>query len=150
MRQAFFGELKDKDVTILTAVLGYYLFKNFKNVLNVGVAEQNMIGIAAGMAISGRKVYCYSIIPFLVMRTYEQIRIDIAYNNLPVTLVGTGIDNEYGREGCTHYGFGDLEIMRTLENFIIWTPDSACSAKRMAKQSLLKDFPLYIRLRSKP
>ena len=150
MRKAFFAELKDKDVWILTADIGYGLFDGFTNILNVGVAEQNMISIAAGLAISGKKVYCCSIIPFLVMRAYEQIRIDIAYNNLPVTLVGTGIDNEYGKEGYTHYGFGDVQIMSTLRNFKIWTPENVNQARSLASASLTAKHPIYIRLRRSP
>ena len=113
MRAAFFTALEDlyqndKDIFVLTADLGYKLFDNFKlkcpeRFYDIGVAEANMIGVAAGLALSGKNVYCYSIIPFLVMRAYEQIRIDISYHNLNVKLIGVGGGFTYGLEGITHF-----------------------------------------------
>jgi len=147
MRKEFFNELRDKDVTILTADLGHGLFDGFKNVINVGIAEQNMIGIAAGMAMMGKKVYCYSIISFLIMRAFDQIKVDIDQQNLPVVLVGVGIDDEYEKEGVTHWGYGDTELISILENFHIYEPDSIEKAMDIARDSLACPFPLYIRLR---
>ncbi len=100
MRQAFYNKLeeiavKDKDVYILTGNLGFKFFDSIRKncpdqFIDVGVAEANMIGISSGLALSGKNVYCYSIIPFLTMRAYEQIRVDVAYHNLNVKLVGMG------------------------------------------------------------
>jgi transketolase len=109
LRKQFFSELlkiakKDKKIICLTADLGYSFKEQFekklsKQIINVGIAEQNMITMAAGMAIAGFKPYCYSGLIFLLMRAYEQIRDDICYNNLDVKLIGTGAN---GFLGFTH------------------------------------------------
>ncbi|MEI7557863.1 MAG: hypothetical protein WCJ45_03365 [bacterium] len=86
---------KDKKIMLLVGDLGYSVIENFQNdfpeqFINIGIAEQNMIGIAAGLALTGKKVFCFSIIPFLTMRAYEQIRVDICCQNLDVNLIGVG------------------------------------------------------------
>ena len=100
MRFIFVKELikyakKNKNVYLITSDLGYRAFEEFKSLfpkrfINVGVAENNMIGISAGLALSGKKVFVYSILPFLIFRSLEQIRNNICHNNLDVTLVGAG------------------------------------------------------------
>ncbi len=156
MRHAFFntlGELyqDDRDVFILTADLGYKLFDNFKEkssdrFYDVGVAEANMIGIASGLSLSGKNVYCYSIIPFLTMRAFEQIRVDIAYQNLNVKLIGVGGGFTYGKEGFTHFGLEDFALMRTLPNMTIVVPADPFEAECLAKISYKYTGPIYIRL----
>ncbi|MBI4594860.1 MAG: 1-deoxy-D-xylulose-5-phosphate synthase, partial [Candidatus Tectomicrobia bacterium] len=111
MRKVFFRTLadlarKNKDIFIITADLGVKFIGDFKDLgsgrfVNVGIAESNMIGVAAGLAMSGKNVYCYSMIPFLIMRPFEQIRIDLCYNNLNVKLLGAGGGLIYGLEGVT-------------------------------------------------
>lgn len=156
MRKAFFQTLaslteRDSGVYLLTGDLGFGVFDSFqsshaKTFVNVGVAEANMIGISAGLALSGKKVYCYSIIPFLLMRAYEQIRVDVAYNGLAVRLIGTGGGFSYGLEGFTHYGLEDLALMRVLPNMTVVVPADACEAKQLAALSLDFSTPLYVRL----
>ncbi|PIY89129.1 MAG: hypothetical protein COY73_01920, partial [Candidatus Nealsonbacteria bacterium CG_4_10_14_0_8_um_filter_37_14] len=97
MRTAFINTLtklaqKDKRIYLLTGDLGFSVFENFmkkfpNRFLNCGVAEQNMMGVAAGLALSGKKPYVYSIIPFVTVRCLEQIRNDICYQNLDVKIV---------------------------------------------------------------
>jgi len=109
LRSQFFTELlklakKDKKIHCLTGDLGFSFVEEYQKALpgqftNCGIAEQNMIGVAAGMAIKGKRPYCYSGLIFLLMRAYEQVRDDICYNNLPVKLVGTGAS---GFLGFTH------------------------------------------------
>ena len=99
---------KDPDVYLLTADLGFRLFDSFRErfadrFINVGVAEANMIGVAAGLALSGKTVFCYSMVPFLVMRTLDQIRVDVCYQELNVRLIGVGGGLTYGLEGMTHH-----------------------------------------------
>jgi len=156
VRAAFFESLeelyqKNSDIFVLTADLGYRLFDNFKmkceeRFYDVGVAEANMIGIASGLALTGKNVYCYSIIPFLIMRAFEQIRIDIAYHNLNVKLVGVGGGFTYGREGFTHFGLEDFALVRPLPNVAVVVPADPFEARCLAKISYEYKGPMYIRL----
>lgn len=156
MRAIFYKTLeelfqKNDDICILTADLGYKLFDNFKAIssdrfYDIGVAESNMIGIAAGLSLCGKNVYCYSIIPFLVMRAFEQIRVDIAYHNLNVKLIGVGGGFTYGLEGFTHFGLEDLALMRSLPNMTVVVPADPIEAKCLAKISYEHEGPMYIRL----
>lgn len=156
MRQTFFNSLedhagKDRSIYLITANLGFKLFDEFRShfpdrFIDAGVAEQNMISLAAGLSLSGKKVYCYSIIPFLLMRCYEQIRIDVACQDLNVKLVGVGGGFTYGLEGFTHHAVEDLAIMRAMPNMHIVAPADSEEAKLLVP--LANDFnrPLYIRL----
>jgi len=156
MRQAFYNQIeriavKDKSVYILTANLGFKFFDSIREncaeqFIDVGVAEANMVGISAGLALSGKNVYCYSIIPFLTMRAYEQIRIDIAYHNLNVKLVGMGAGFTYGFEGYTHFGIEDMALMRAMPNMHVVVPDTIENAVKVAQLSHTYPYPLYIRL----
>jgi len=156
MRQAFYNKLeeiavKDKDVYILTGNLGFKFFDNIRKncpdqFIDVGVAEANMIGISSGLALSGKNVYCYSIIPFLTMRAYEQIRVDVAYHNLNVKLVGMGAGFTYGFEGFTHFGIEDMALMRAMPNMHVVVPDTIENAVKVAQLSYEYPLPLYIRL----
>lgn len=155
MRKVFFHTLEniaknDKDVFLLVGDLGVKFFENFKNIdperfINVGVAEANMIGIAAGLSMSGKNVYCYSIIPFLTMRTFEQIRIDLCYNNLNVKLLGAGGGLVYGIEGMTHHAIEDIAIMRALPNMTVVAPGDSREAEALVRASVSYQGPLYIR-----
>ncbi|MCK5617503.1 1-deoxy-D-xylulose-5-phosphate synthase [Candidatus Pacearchaeota archaeon] len=156
MRNMFFSALsevvtKDDGTFLLTGDLGFGLFDSFRDkwpdkFYDIGVAESNMIGIAAGLSLSGKNVYCYSIIPFLVMRAYEHIRLDIAYNNLNVKLVGVGGGFSYGFEGFTHFGLEDLCLMSALPNMTVVVPADPIEAQQLAKISCQYQSPLYIRL----
>lgn len=156
MRKAFYDSLaryaaKDKDIYFLTANLGYKFFDEIREscpgqFLDTGVAEQNMIGLASGMALCGKSVYCYSIIPFLTMRACEQVRVDICYHNLPVKLVGMGAGFTYGQEGFTHFGIEDMAVMRAIPNMSVVVPDTIENAIRVAELSRNFPGPLYIRL----
>jgi len=155
MRKVFFETFeniarKESNVFLLIGDLGVKFFENFKNIdpdrfINVGVAEQNMIGVAAGLAMSGKNAYCYSIIPFLTMRTFEQIRIDLCYNNLPVKLLGAGGGIVYGLEGVTHHAIEDIAVMRALPNMTVVAPGDAKEAEALALASVHHPGPLYIR-----
>ena len=155
MRKVFFQTLediakKDKNIFLLVADLGAKFFDNFKRIdserfINAGVAETNMVGVAAGLAMSGKNVYCYSIIPFLVMRAFEQIRVDICYNNLNVKLLGAGGGLAYGAEGITHHAIEDIAIMRSLPNMTVVCPGDAKEAELLARESINYPGPLYIR-----
>lgn len=142
---------KDDSVFLLTADLWYsvldeVLEKYPNRCLNVGIAEQNMIGIAAGLALSWKKVFCYSIVPFVTMRCYEQIRIDICSHNLDVTLIGIGWGFAYGTLWNTHYGIEDINIMRWLPNMRIFSPADKIEMQQGLEFLLKEKCPTYIRL----
>jgi transketolase len=156
VRIAFFKALENKaklhdNIYLLTGDLGFKLFDDFRakypdRFFDIGVAESNMSGIAAGLSLSGKNVYCYSIIPFLIMRAYEHIRNDIAYHNLNVKLIGAGGGFTYGLEGFTHYGLEDLAIMRMLPNMAVVVPADPKEAVSLAEVSVEYEGPIYIRL----
>lgn len=156
MRKTFFDNilkhaLNDNDSYLLTGDLGFRLFDDFRSncpgrFIDIGVAESNMIGIAAGLSLSGKKVYCYSIIPFLIMRAFEQIRVDIDYQNLDVKLIGAGGGFTYGLEGFTHFGFEDLSLMRSLQNMTVVVPADPVETELLAELSYDYPHPMYVRL----
>lgn len=156
MRNAIIDEVykimkKNKDSYFLTGDLGYNTLEKIEKdfgprFINVGVAEQNMIGIASGLALTGKKVYCYSIIPFLTMRCFEQIRNDICYHDLDVTLLGAGSGLSYGILSSTHFALEDIAILRSLPNMNIFAPCDEMEAALGMRA--LADFhkPLYVRI----
>lgn len=156
MRKTFVNSLiqnsrDNKNIYLLTADLGFKLFDEFRSrysdrFFNIGISEANMIGIAAGISLSGKIVYCYSIIPFLIMRAFEQIRVDIAYQNLNVKLIGVGGGFTYGLEGFTHFGIEDLCLIRTLPNMTVVVPADPVESNFFAQFSLKHEGPMYIRL----
>ncbi len=156
MRIAFVNTLiemakKDNRIMLLTGDLGFSVFEHYieklpKQFLNMGVAEQNMAGVAAGLAMEGRIPLIYSIVPFVTMRNFEQIRNDICYQNLNVKIVGVGAGFSYGPYGHTHHGLEDIGILRTLPNMIILAPGDPIEV-RLATQAMLKHpGPAYLRL----
>jgi len=142
---------KDERIFLLTPDMGYSVLESFQEkfpdrFLNTGIAEQNTIGVAAGLAKSGKIVYVYSIIPFVTMRCYEQVRIDLAYNNTKVRLVGIGAGMTYGSLGATHHAYEDIAIMRAIPNMKIICPGDPIETKELVTQTYDLDGPLYIRL----
>lgn len=142
---------KDKDIYLITGDLGFNLVEPFEKefpdrFINAGIAEQNMIGVAAGLALSGKKVFVYSIIPFLTMRAFEQIRNDLCYQKLNVVLVGYGAGFTYGTAGSSHHALCDISIMRSLPNMTILSPYDVNQTKMCVKNSLKEKGPVYIRL----
>jgi len=156
MRIAFVNTLyklskKNKDIILLTADLGFSVFEQYikdlsKQYLNVGIAEQNMTGIAAGMAMEGKIPFIYSIVPFVTMRNFEQIRNDICYQNLNVKIVGVGAGFSYGPYGHTHHGLEDVGILRTLANLTIFCPGDPVETEFAVKSAVKIKGPVYIRL----
>lgn len=146
-------ELAEKDETIILIVgdIGFGVFDQFikkypKRFINAGVAEANMIGTAAGLAMSGMKPIVYTIIPFLLMRTFEQIRNDICMQELPVTLVGVGGGLSYGTLGPTHHAIEDIAIMRSLPNMRIVSPCDPNEVNWCFRNVMQSPEPTYFRL----
>lgn len=156
MRIAFVDTLfsfakKDKRIMLLTGDLGFSVFEKYmkqfpKQFLNMGVAEQNMTGVAAGMAMEGKIPIVYSIVPFVTMRNFEQIRNDICYQNLNVKIVGVGAGFSYGQYGHTHHGLEDIGILRTLPNMVILCPGDPYEVIAVTKAALAYKGPVYLRL----
>ena len=156
MRSSFINTLielaqRDQRIYLITADLGYSVLEVFADrfpdrFLNVGIAEQNAIGIASGLALNGRIPYVYSIIPFVTGRCYEQIKNDMAYMNTNVRIVGVGAGYAYGALGATHHAIEDLAIIRALPNMSIMTPGCPNEVKKLVEYSIKHNGPLYIRL----
>lgn len=139
------------DIFIITGDAGLGVFDDFQKqypdrFLNLGVAEQNTIGCAAGMALAGFRVYVYNIAPFVLYRCYEQVRNDICYQRLPVTLIGIGSGLTYAPMGMTHYSVEDLGITQTLPNLRVYSPADPVEAELAAHATLGGDSPAYVRL----
>lgn len=142
---------RDPRVWLLCGDLGYSVLEGFaeefpKRYVNVGVAEQNMAGMAAGLAHSGQIVYIYSIANFPVFRCLEQIRNDICYHNLPVRVVAVGGGLAYGAQGYTHHGVEDLAVTRVLPNMTVFAPGDPVETRLVTEASLDLPGPCYIRL----
>jgi transketolase len=139
------------DVMLLTADLGYSVLEQFADQLpdqyaNVGVCEQAMVGIAAGLALSGKRVALYSIANFPTLRCLEQLRNDVCYHNLPVTVISVGGGLAYGPQGYTHHGLEDLGIMAMLPNMAVTCPADPHEAEQLLPQLLERRGPAYLRL----
>jgi len=156
MRDAFFNSLyevieTDKNVMVLTADHGAFglnrIKEDFPNqYLNVGIAEQNMVSVAAGLAISGKIVYIYSIINFVTMRCLEQINIDIASMNLHVNIIGVGAGFTYSTDGPTHHGTQDVAVMSAIPNLSIYNCSDSVNTYAFAKLGYEKKGPKYFRI----
>ncbi len=143
--------LADESILFITGDLGYNALENLQEKLgrrfiNAGVAEQNMVGVAAGMAYKGFKVFCYSIAPFAVYRCLEQFRNDACLHNLPVFLVGNGGGYGYGIMGSTHHAIEDLACLSGLQNVKTWIPAFSDEVEPVLTQIVQEKRPAYMRL----
>lgn len=142
---------EDESIVFITGDLGYMALENlqtkFKNrFINAGVAEQNMIGMAAGMAYKGFKVFCYSIAPFAVYRCLEQFRNDVCLHNLPVFVVGNGGGYGYGIMGSTHHAIEDLACLSGLQHVKCWVPAFSEEVAIACQSIVTAAQPAYLRL----
>jgi len=159
MRQAFAEEIlaqadADPRVTLLSGDIGNRMFDAFKErhgerFFNCGVAEANMTGVAAGLAMTGLRPVSYTITAFATVRCLEQIRIDLCYHNLPVTLVGVGGGLGYANLGYTHHATEDIALMRALPNMTVLCPADSFEVKGAMRAALAHDGPVFIRLGKK-
>ena len=157
MRDSFNKELlkiadENSNIFLLTADIGFQVFDEFRSkftdrFLNMGVAEANMIGVASGMTLNDKIPICYTIIPFLIMRAFEQIRTDVCIQNLPVKLVGVGGGVSYGTLGPTHHSLVDLAIMRSLPNMTVISPCDPLELVSVVNYCCTKNrSPTYLRI----
>lgn len=156
MRTNFINQLieearRNEKIFLLVGDLGYHVIEPFAeefpdSFLNVGIAEQNMAGIAAGLAMTGYNVYFYSIGNFPTIRCLEQIRNDIAYHQANVKVVSVGAGYAYGSLGATHQATEEIGALRVLPNMVVATPGDPLEARAITKISASYDGPMYIRL----
>ena len=118
--------------------------------IEVGIAEQNLVGVCAGLSAVGKKVFGVSPSSFLTARSLEQIKNDIAYSNQPVVLVGISAGISYGQLGATHHSIHDFAVLRAINNMTIVSPADNFETAEIIKQSLDYDKPLFIRYGKKP
>lgn len=159
MRNAFADELtklgnEDPRVVMLSGDIGNRLFDKFRaahesRFLNCGVAEQNMMGVAAGMAMSGLRPIAYTITPFITSRCFEQIRVDVCYQEAPVIIVAVGAGMSYAGLGPTHHSCEDIAILRSLPNMKVVCPADAWEVRAAMRAALKQDNPVYIRMGKK-
>ena len=159
MRNAFADELlmlaeADDRVVLLSGDIGNRMFDRFKDrfpsrFLNCGVAEANMMGVAAGMAMNGLRPVVYTIVPFVTTRCLEQIRVDVCYHQAPVTIVGVGGGLSYASLGATHHSCEDIAFLRVLPEMIVMCPGDAVEVRGSLGAALHQDQPAYIRIGKK-
>ena len=156
MRTTFLRELvktaeKDPRIFLVVGDLGYSVVEPFRDkfpgrFLNVGVAEQNMTGVAAGLSREGFKVFTYSIANFPTLRCLEQIRNDVCYHGLDVTVVAVGGGFMYGSLGASHHATEDIGILRVLPNLRIYAPSVPEQLHPIMEEILTSSGPAYLRL----
>lgn len=156
MRNAFLNTLfdlaeRDERIWLVCGDLGYSVLEPFatrypERYLNIGVAEQNMAGLAAGLAMLGNTVFIYSIANFPIMRCLEQLRNDVCYHNLNVKVVAVGCGLAYGSHGYTHHGVEDLAVMRVLPNMTVIAPGDPVETRLATRAAAALNGPCYLRL----
>jgi transketolase len=156
MRDAFFNKLfelarKDPNIILVDADMGAPSLDKFRTdvsaqFVNVGIAEQNAITVACGLALGGKIPFAYAIAPFITLRCYEQIKVDMCAMKLPVTCIGVGAGFSYEDSGPTHHTTEDISIMRALPNITILNSSDSIMAEKCAEIAVKHKGPMYVRL----
>ena len=147
---------KDKGIIVVTsdsrgsAKLTQFGKELPEQIIEVGIAEQNLVGICAGLSTTGKKVFGVSPSSFLTARSLEQIKNDIAYSNHPVTLVGISAGISYGQLGSTHHSLHDFAVLRAINNISIVVPSDNFETRECIKEAINYKKPLFIRFGKKP
>jgi len=159
MRDAFAQEMtrlaaERTDVTLLSGDIGNRMFDRYKQVapqrfFNCGIAEANMMSMAAGMALSGLRPVIYTITPFTTTRCLEQIRVGVAYHQARVVIVGTGSGLSYAELGPTHHSLEDIAILRTLPGLNVVAPADSAELVAQLREALDAPHPTYMRIGKK-
>lgn len=154
MRNSFIKSIidigKDHNVILLINDTGQFVLREFSNnypdrLINCGIAEQNMIGVAAGLAAMGKTVFVYSIASFFA-RCYEQIKVDICYHNMNVKFIGVGIGLSYGTMGITHHATEYIGMFRSLPNMMIVSPSDSIETSLVTEKIYNHYGPVYVGL----
>ena len=141
-------------IVFLTGDLGFNALEPIKakfpdRFYNIGIAEANMVGVACGLAHEGKRVICYTIASFL-LRAYEQIRLDVCYDNLDIKLIGAGGGFNYAMHGVTHHTMEDFAAFSALPNICIANPAHSFEAREVTKAMLQCKHPCYARFGKTP
>ena len=139
-----------KDIVVITADMGFSVFEDMQRefsdrFFNTGVTEQSSLGIAAGFALSGYKVFFYAQATFATMRCFEQIRLDAAYGNLDIKIVGSSCGFSLNQLGISHYAIEDIALMRTLP-IHIFCPGDPWETEILTRAALVTPGPVYLRI----
>lgn len=142
---------KDDRIWLITPDLGYAVLEPFQQefperFINTGIMEQASVSIAAGLALNGKIPYVYSIMPFVTSRPFEQVKLDCAYMNTNVRVVGVGGGFAYGPAGATHHSIDDLALMRSLPNMAVVAPGDLTETEELVRYSVKHQGPMFIRL----
>jgi transketolase len=140
---------KDREIILITGDIGYGIFDEFRKrfpdrFLNIGICEQSMIGVAAGMALEGMKPWVYTITPFLIERPFEQIKLDIAQQNANVKLVGYG---DYPKQGPTHMAINERGLIGLLNNIEPFFPENLEDVRNAVSRAYHSKNPAFISLK---
>lgn len=156
MKKVFIDQLikatrKNRDICLIVNDLGYGMLEPFtkefpRNIFNAGISEQSMIGYAAGLSATGKHVFVYSIANFNTFRCAEQIRNDVDYHNLPVTIVSSGAGVGYGNLGYSHHAIQDYSLMRCFPNMLIASPGDIMELKSCMNFLIKNPQPSYLRM----
>lgn len=157
MRRTFGSEIaslaaRDPDIVLLVGDIGYRVFDVFREkypsrFFNLGICEQSLIGVAAGMSLEGMKPWVYTITPFLIERPFEQIKLDIDQQKANVKLVGYA---DYPTLGPTHSELDAKKLMSLFSNIVSFFPDNGTQTKRAVSSAYELDGPAFISLKSDP
>jgi transketolase len=144
--------IKDKRIHVLTGDLGYGMWDKFfqlapEQITNCGASEQAMTDIAVGMAYAGKIPFVYSITPFLLYRPFETIKLYLNYENLPVKLIGSGMEKDYHIDGPSHDATGVEDILKLLLNIQTYYPKIKEEILNMVKEMIENNKPCFIGLR---
>lgn len=156
MRNSVIGTItraarKNKKIFMISGDAGFGVLDDYQKefpdrFVNLGVAEQNTISFASGMGLMGFKVFVYNIVPFALYRCYEQVRNDVCYQRVPVTIIGIGSGVTYAPQGVTHYSLEDIALARTMPNLVIFSPSDPQEAVKCAEYAVKSQKPVYIRI----
>jgi transketolase len=141
----------DRNVLLITGDLGFGVLDTFSRdfpaqFINAGIAEQNMTGMAAGLALEGKNVFTYSIANFPTLRCLEQIRNDVVYHDASVNVVAVGGGFSYGSLGMSHHATEDIAIMRALPGLRVYAPCDELETRALVKQMIAQPAPTYLRI----
>ncbi|WP_218081571.1 transketolase family protein [Anthocerotibacter panamensis] len=156
MRKAFSdalvkAALADERIVLLTGDHGYSLFDEFrkhcpKQYINAGIAEQNMVGVAAGLAKAGFRPIVYGLSAFVPIRVLEQIKLDVCYESLPVIFIGDGAGVVYSSLGSSHQSTEDIAVLRPLPDIAILSPADSHEITQCMRLAFDAKYPIYVRM----
>lgn len=141
----------DERVICVIGDTGFSVFEDFEKkykerFVNIGIAEQNFVSFGAGLAAMGMKPFIYNVVSFMTYRAFEQIELDVCYQENPVVLVGVGGGHAYGPAGPTHHGYFDLSLMTSLPNMTVICPADPVEMEAVMYEAYNMNSPVYIRI----